>query len=232
MKDYINEVIKLTDLTQNKPINEIVYEGLRTAIIKGIIPVGERIKETEYSERMNISRTPIREALKRIEDEGLVEYIPNVGVIVKKVSKEDVEEIFKIRIALETLATKNAMEIMTEKEFEQMYQLLVKTEEANSRNEVDRVIDLFTDFNDMIYRFSRMPRLEHIVNRLRDYLKRFRDISLTSQARRKKALEEHWIIYNIMKEKNYDVLPLIISNHLDYAKSYIIQEIEKIEKEQ
>src|SRR5690606_15058377 len=105
-----------------------------------------------YSERMNISRTPIREALKRIEDEGLVEYIPNVGVIVKKVSKEDVEEIFKIRIALETLATKNAMEIMTEKEFEQMYQLLVNTEEANSRNEVDTVIDLFTDFNDMIYR--------------------------------------------------------------------------------
>ncbi|WFA08137.1 GntR family transcriptional regulator [Tissierella sp. Yu-01] len=230
MKDYINEVIKLTDLKQNKPINEIVYEGLRTAIIKGIIPVGERIKETEYSERMNISRTPIREAIKRIEDEGLVEYIPNIGVIVKKVSKEDVEEIFKIRIALETLATTSAMKIMTESEFEEMHQLLKKTEEANSRNEVKAVIDLFSEYNQMIYRFSRMPRLDHMVTRLRDYLARFRDISLTGEARRRKALDEHWIIYNIMKDKNYDVVPLIISNHLDYAKSYIMQEIEKIEK--
>ena len=230
MKDYINEVIKLTDLKQNKPINEIVYEGLRTAIIKGIIPVGERIKETEYSERMNISRTPIREAIKRIEDEGLVEYIPNIGVIVKKVSKEDVEEIFKIRIALETLATTSAMKIMTESEFEEMHQLLKKTEEANSRNEVKVVIDLFSEYNQMIYRFSRMPRLDHMVTRLRDYLARFRDISLTGEARRRKALDEHWIIYNIMKDKNYDVVPLIISNHLDYAKSYIMQEIEKIEK--
>lgn len=231
MEDYIDKVIELTDLTQNKPINEIVYEGLRTAIIKGIIPVGERIKETEYSERMNISRTPIRESLKRIEDEGLIEYIPNIGVIVKKVSKEDVEEIFKIRVALETLATKNAMEIMSEKEFEEMRLLLEKTEEAHSRNEVRTVIDLFSDYNDMIYRFSKMPRLEHIVTRLREYLARFRDISLTGEARRRKALDEHWIIYNIMKDKNYDVVPLIISNHLDYAKSYIIHEIEKIEKE-
>jgi len=80
--EYIKEVIKLADLSQNKPLNEIVFEGLRIAIIKGIIPVGERINESVYAEKMNISRTPVREALRRIQEEGLVEYVPHYGVVV------------------------------------------------------------------------------------------------------------------------------------------------------
>lgn len=230
MGDYIAQVIKATNLNQNKPISEIVYEGLRICIIKGIIPVGERIKEIEYSERMNISRTPLREALRRLELEGLIESIPHFGVVVKKVSVADCEEIFKIRVSLETLATINAMKIMTKLEFEEMRLLLEKTSNANSKREVAEVIRLFSDFNDMIYRFARMPRLEMIVTRLREYLMRFRDISLSGDERRKKALDEHWLIYNNMKDKNFEEIPKIIKEHLVYAQSYIIEEIIKTEK--
>ena len=126
MDEYIKEVIKLADLSQNKPLNEIVFEGLRIAIIKGIIPVGERINESVYAEKMNISRTPVREALRRIQEEGLVEYVPHYGVVVKKITIEDAVEIYQIRKALDILATQNAMKIMTEEQFDEMKALLEK----------------------------------------------------------------------------------------------------------
>lgn len=84
MDDYIKEMIKTTDSNQYLPLNEIVYNGLRKAIIDDKVPIGVRINEKEYADRMNISRTPVREALKRLEAEDLVEYIPRFGVIVKK----------------------------------------------------------------------------------------------------------------------------------------------------
>ncbi len=230
MEDYIKDVIKLTNLNQNKPLNEIVYEGLRTAIIRGIIPVGDRIKEIEYAERMNISRTPIRDAIKRIQDEGLLEYVPHYGVIVKRISAADAEEIFKIRVALESLAFINAMEIMTEEEFKSIYHLLELTDEANTRQDVAAVTQYFTDFNDMIYRYARMPRLETIVSAMRQYLVRFRDISMSGDDRRRKALNEHWMIYQSMKDKKSEEIPKLIEEHLMYAKKFIIEEIIKAEK--
>jgi DNA-binding GntR family transcriptional regulator len=231
MEDYISKVVKLADLTQNKPLNEIVFEGLRDAIIKGIIPVGERINETVYSERMNISRTPIREALRRIQEEGLVEYIPHYGVVVKKITVTDAEEIFQIRKALDVLATTSAMKLMSEEQFEEMRQLLTRTDEANERGDVAKVVALFSEFNDMIYRFSQMPRLDIIVNKLRQYLVRFRDISLAGAVRRRKAIDEHWMIYNNMKNGNFEQVAIITNEHLDYSKGFIISEMIKVEKE-
>lgn len=230
MDDYISKVIRLTDLSQNKPLNEIVFEGLRDAIIKGIIPVGERVNETVYSERMNISRTPIREALRRIQEEGLVEYVPHFGVVVKKITLDDAREIYQIRKALDALATINAMKIMTEAEFEEMRLLLEKTEQANEQNDIPEVSRLFSDFNAMIYSFSRMPRLDDIVKKLRQYLVRFRDISLSGAKRRQKAIDEHWMMYQNMRSGNMEQITMIINEHLDYSMNYVLKEMMRAEE--
>lgn len=231
MDEYMKEVIKLADLSQNKPLNEIVFEGLRIAIIKGIIPVGERINESVYAEKMNISRTPVREALRRIQEEGLVEYVPHYGVVVKKITIEDAVEIYQIRKALDILATQNAMKIMTEEQFDEMKALLEKTDEADARGDYKEVIELSRQFNDMIYEFCRMPRLDVIVKRLRQYVMRFRDISLTENNRRRKALDEHWLLYQNMRKKNYEQVAIITSEHLDYSEKFILKEMRRIEEE-
>lgn len=231
MDEYMKEVIKLADLSQNKPLNEIVFEGLRIAIIKGIIPVGERINESVYAEKMNISRTPVREALRRIQEEGLVEYVPHYGVVVKKITIEDAVEIYQIRKALDILATQNAMKIMTEEQFDEMKALLEKTDEADARGDYKEVIELSRQFNDMIYEFCRMPRLDVIVKKLRQYLMRFRDISLTENDRRRKALDEHWLLYQNMRQKNYEQVAIITSEHLDYSEKFIRKEMRRIEEE-
>lgn len=231
MDEYMKEVIKLADLSQNKPLNEIVFEGLRIAIIKGIIPVGERINESVYAEKMNISRTPVREALRRIQEEGLVEYVPHYGVVVKKITIEDAVEIYQIRKALDILATQNAMKIMTEEQFDEMKALLEKTDEADAGGDYKEVIELSGQFNDMIYEFCRMPRLDVIVKKLRQYLMRFRDISLTENDRRRKALDEHWLLYQNMRKKNYEQVAMITSEHLDYSEKFILKEMRRIEEE-
>lgn len=230
MDDYMKEVIKLADLSQNKPLNEIVFEGLRNAIIKGIIPVGERINESTYAEKMNISRTPVREALRRIQEEGLVEYVPHYGVVVKKITIDDAKEIYQIRKALDILATQNAMKIMTEEQFDEMEALLKKTDEANGKGDYREVIELSRQFNDMIYSFCRMPRLDVIVKKLRQYLMRFRDISLTESDRRRKALDEHWLLYKNMRDKNYEQVAILTAEHLDYSEKFILKEMRRIEE--
>lgn len=229
MEDYIGAIIAETDMSQYLPLNEIVYFGLRRAIIEGKVPVGIRINEKEYASRMNISRTPIRESLKRLEIEELVEYIPRYGVIVKKMSSQDVVEIYQIRVALDVLATTNAMNLMTDEQFDEMEALLVETDKMNAANRVEDVIPLFTKFNHMIYKNAKMPRLISISNNLQEYLKRFRDMSLKEENRCNTALAEHWKIFKAMKspEKDIQKITAIIENHLKDSQAFIISETEK-----
>jgi DNA-binding GntR family transcriptional regulator len=230
MDNYMKKLIKLVDLSQDMPLNQIVYNGLRAAIIKGVIPVGERINEKKYSLELNVSRTPIREALYRIQSEGLIEHIANYGFVIKKVTTQDADEIFKLRVALDTLASVNAMQLMTSSDFKEMKSLLDKTEEREEAGDVTSVINMFSDFNDMIYTYCNMPHLKSIIYNLKDYLARFRDISLLDDYRRKKAFDEHKLIYYCLRDKDEKELTLLISKHLGYSKKFIIEEIKKQEE--
>ena len=96
-------LIDLGAAVESKPIREVAYDTLKHAIVTGEIPAGARIVETEYADRMHISRTPLREALRKLERDGLVEYVLRRGVVVRAFTVEDVEEIYTIRNSLEML---------------------------------------------------------------------------------------------------------------------------------
>ena len=227
MPDYMEEVIQLIDLTQNKPLNQIIYEGLRTAIIKGVIPVGERINEKSYAEALNVSRTPVREALRRIQDEDIVQYIPNFGITIRQFTQDDVDEIYKIRIALDLLAGVNASNLMTKEREAQMEKLLDDTDLAQTEGRIQDVVEMSKQFNNLIYEFSEMPRLRNIQNKLIDYLVRFRDISLMADERRELAIYEHRLIFNAMKKKDIEVMEAIMTDHLLRSKDFISLTMDK-----
>lgn len=128
MKNWMDEFIANTDLSQNRPIKEVVYESLKKTLIESKIPIGERFIEKEYSDRLNISRTPVRESLKQLELEGLVKYIPRTGVVVNRITREDVIEIYKIRSSLEFLVATEAMKYIQESDADKIYKLLDETE--------------------------------------------------------------------------------------------------------
>lgn len=227
MSLIIEAVRKNLDLTQNKTLKTLVYEAFRKTIILGDIPAGSRINEKEFSDTLNISRTPIRYAMKQLVNEQLVEHVPKVGIVVKGISIQDAHEIYEIRMSLDTLATIKAMHKMTPQDFVELKELLERGEAFNRENKVDEVLQNFSDFNAFIYHKSQMLRLKSIVLDLQAYLIYFRDIAIRSSLRRDKALEEHWLIYRGMKTKNEEQIALITHEHLERSLKFILAEMER-----
>jgi DNA-binding GntR family transcriptional regulator len=221
----MDELVENTNFNQSKPITEVVYESIRRFIISGIIPVGERIIEKEYAEKLNISRTPVREALRRLEVEELVENIPKIGVVVKTISVEDVLEVYKIRHNLEVLAIISAMENISDKEIKKIEALLDLTEQKNKEGDIEEVIRLSGEFNAEIYQASKMKRLAVMINRLDEYLQRFRDISISENDRREKVLKDHRNILKAITEKDKEIISELIRRHLEDSFEIVVAEI-------
>lgn len=226
MYNWMDEFVNNTDLSQNKPIREVVYESLRSTLISGKVPIGERIVEKEYAQRLNISRTPVREALKQLELEDLVEYIPRIGVVAKQITKDDVIEIYRIRESLELLVIFESMENICLHEIEEISALLDITENLNREGKIDEVIDLFREFNSLIYKSSKMRRLPIMISNLNSYLQRFRNISILDDERREKALIEHRQILNSIISKDKALAEEIIKSHLNISLNVVLKEID------
>ncbi|WP_170075195.1 GntR family transcriptional regulator [Paraclostridium dentum] len=225
MHNWIDELVSNTDFSQNKPLRDVVYESLRTTIISGKIPVGERIIEKEYADKLKISRTPIREALKKLQSEELVEYIPKYGVVVKTVTKDDALEVYKIREALEILIINNTIDNITEDEICQIKILLDLTEAKNSEGKLDEVQNLFKEFNTSIYKASKMNRLPLMISQINDYLHHFRNISILDENRRKNAIFEHRKILEAIINRDRDLAEKFIKKHLKDSLSIVLKEI-------
>lgn len=231
MSKIIEAVRKNLDLSKNIPLKIAFYEALKKTIVMSEIPAGTRINEKELSTALNISRTPIRYALSILQEEKLVEHQPQKGIIVRGISLKDAIEIFDIRIALDTLASTKAMYLMTDDDFAEMEKILTDCEGFIEDGDVEQILQNFNDFNELIYQKSQMLRLREIVTELQTYLRYFREISIGSVKRRKRALAEHWIIYRGMRNKDVEQITLITHEHLNASLSFIKQKMERMEHE-
>lgn len=227
MSKTVEAVRKHLDLSQNKTLNVLMYEAFRKTIILGDIPAGTRINEKVFAEELNISRTPIRLAMKQLVNENLVVHVPKVGIVVKGIRIKDAYEIYDIRKSLDTLAAVKAMTHMTENDFNDLKVLIKRGEQLSQEDKIDDVLKNFADFNAFIYEKSQMPRLREIVLDLQAYLVYFRDIAIRSTERRERALQEHWLIYHGMKTNNIEQITSITHEHLDRSLKFIVLEMER-----
>ncbi|MCC3863661.1 GntR family transcriptional regulator [Terrisporobacter petrolearius] len=224
MRNWMNEFVYNTDLSQNRPIKDVVYESIKKTLIEHKVPAGERFIEKEYSDRLNISRTPVRESLKQLEKEGLVKYVPRLGVVVNRITKEDVIEIYKIRSSLELLVATESMKYITQSDVDRITKLLDETHEANLRDDINNVIELFGEFNSQLYELSKMKILPNMISNLNNYLHRFRTISIEDSIRREKAILEHRQIIKSIVERDRDLSEMIIKKHLYDSLDVVLQE--------
>jgi DNA-binding GntR family transcriptional regulator len=212
------QVPKLFDkdsFSSNKPIRDVVYEKLKKAIITGEIGSGERIIENEYAEKLNISRTPVREALRKLERDGLVEYILRKGIIVKTLSKEDIIEIYTIRKSLECLAMEYVLRNITDKDVKRIQGILVKADEAEEKHLVKEVFNASREFHTQLIKLSGMSRLKSMIDLLDEYIQRFTVINLSDDVRRNQAREEHELILKAIASRKLNDVIAIVSEHLD-----------------
>ncbi len=213
-------------IQKSKPMRELVYEELKRLIIEGEIEPGERIVETDYAEKFQISRTPIREAIRMLELEGFVESQSKGGVIVKKITMEDIEEIYRIRIALEAIIIDEAIRKAEKKDIRKLTRLMEDTEELLEEYEDEKeVFELFAQFNNILYEIAKLKRVEDMITNIKLYLSKFRRIAVENDERRRIAFEDHKAIVEAIKDRDSERALELNKIHLERSRDFIIKEL-------
>ena len=202
----------------NRPIREIAYETLKHAIITGEIPAGVRIVETEYASKLHISRTPLREALRKLERDGLVEYVIRRGVVVRAFTIEDVEEIYTIRNALEMITLPAIIENATAKDIQSMREKLKQMDRVMEENNIPQLSVLARAFHDQLTAISGLKRILRVIQGQDEYIHRFSALSIAKDTRRADAHQEHYRIVEAIEARDLQGLQSVMRKHIESSK--------------
>ncbi|UYO63477.1 GntR family transcriptional regulator [Acetobacterium wieringae] len=162
------------DISSCKPLREIVFETIRCAIITGELQPGQRLMEVQLAEQMGVSRTPVRESIRKLELEGLVKMVPRKGVYVTPMSVNDLKEMMEIRRALEGLAAELAAMNATKEEISRLYEANELFGESALHNDEEGIIKHDMQIHETIYTASKNVKLQAMINSLREQMQRFR----------------------------------------------------------
>lgn len=213
-----------------RPLRETVCEVLRDAIRRGVLEPGERLMEVQLAEELGISRTPVREAIRKLEQEGYVIMMPRRGTYVSNVSVHDVKEIFEIRSALESLSIVLATMRIEPEELEKLRALLVEIEGHIERKDIDKIVATDVKFHGLLYQVSRNERLVTIINNLKEQLARFRTLSMSYPGRLKETLEEHRAIVEAIAAGDPDAARDAAERHMEQAEETLLKAMRKKDK--
>lgn len=211
------------EITKTKSIREQVYDNLKELIINGEIESGTKIVELEYAKKFDVSRTPIREALRMLELEGLVDVSEKGGVTVKFISKEDIRQVYEIRVALENLI----LEEIIKKEkvnFKKIEKNLEKARKAMDENKsIEEIIKLFSEFNKELYDLSGLYHVSKLIMNITQFTKRFRRVCLIDKVRLSDAYKEHIEIIEALKNKDREKAISINTTHLLKSRDFVFK---------
>ena len=210
-----------------KPLREIVSDALRQAIRDGLLPPGERLMEIPLAEELGVSRTPIREAIRILEQEGLVVMIPRRGTYVADMSLKDVTEVFELRSILEELAAELAAERITNEEIEALEQHLVEIGNYMNENNLDKVVQADILFHEILYKASRNDRLVEMIHNLREQTLRFRTLSMSQTGRLAKTWDEHRQLVEAIASHNATQARKLARLHMEYSEQTLLQGMEE-----
>ena len=205
-------------MTESRPIREIAYDVLKKAIITGEIPAGERIVETEYADRLHISRTPLREALRKLERDGLVEYVMRRGVVVHAFTTEDVDQIYTIRNSLEMLTLPYIIENATAEDIASLREKLAAMDALISKDDVEGLSPLARDFHTCLTAISGKNRILRVIEGQDEYIRRFSAMAIQQENRRSSAHEEHHKLVDLVEKKDLPALEELMRHHIERSK--------------
>ncbi|MFD2372128.1 GntR family transcriptional regulator [Brevibacillus sp. GCM10020057] len=210
------------------PIRDKVYQYIKQAIVQGIYKSGERIIERELADQLNVSRTPIREALFRLESQGFVKTLPRKGVVVSQLSPEEVVEIFTILGSLESLAMKLAAQRATPEAREELRRIIDEIDAELSKPDMNQEYkSVHFDINEVICRAAKSPRLTQMLDGLSDYIRAFVYVGYELPGRQRKAMEEHRAIAMAVYNGEAELVESLTKIHLENSKRAYLEALEK-----
>lgn len=229
-----NEKLTPIKLNSYQPLRDVVFETLKNAIRTGILKPGQRLMEIHLAEQLGVSRTPVREAIRKLELEGYVIMMPRRGTYVANLSIRDINEVFEIRTALDSLASGLAAERISDDELEELQRLLVQIGKYIELNDMNKIVEVDTKFHDLLYKASRNNRLVSIISNLREQLTSFRTKSMSYPGRLSETLEEHRRIVDTIAQGNVQAAEKASQKHMEKSEQTLLKSIKeiKLDKEQ
>lgn len=205
-------------MMESRPIREIAYEVLKHAIITGEIPAGERIVETEYAERLHISRTPLREALRKLERDGLVEYVLRRGVVVRAFTIADVEEIYTIRNALEMLTLPAIVEKATAEDIARMREMLSEMDGLMESGDFENLSPVTRAFHRFLSGICGQNRILRVIEGQDEYITRFSAMAIKQEDRLQEAHAEHYQLVHYVENRDLEGFQNLMRHHIERSK--------------
>lgn len=196
------------------PLRDVVFRTLREAIIKGELKPGERLMEVQLAEKLGVSRTPVREAIRMLEQDGLAVTIPRRGAEVAHMTEKDMENVLQIREVLDELAVQLAAENMTDEQMETLEDAALEFEQAIQEENVKQLAQADVVFHDIIYGATENKRLVAIINNLREQMFRYRIEYLRDKEAYPTLMREHRAIVEGLKKRDKESVSEIMRAHI------------------
>jgi DNA-binding GntR family transcriptional regulator len=217
----------LTNLSISKrqTLREEVYETLKKAILRGQIRSGQRLIEEQLAAALGASRTPIREAIHKLEKDELVVRLPRGGFSVRQFTVEDMEEIFGIRSVLESHAAVLATKHITPERFRLLEKKIEKSRGCLTKGDVAGLVRLNTEFHDTLYKSGGSKHLYRMISSLRDYFYRYRVAILSVDGMPEMSIQDHRDMLEAMKAGNSAKVDRLVRRHILRGKDIVVQQI-------
>lgn len=194
-----------------------VFKQLRGDIIKGKYKENDELREVTIGKELGVSRTPVREALRQLELEGLVKIVPNKGAYVTGISQKDVKDIYMIRSMLEGLCARWATENITEEQLQELEEIILLSEfhmKRESSNSADQVTEMDGRFHAVLYEACNSKILSHVLADFHKYVMSARRASVVSEERARKSVREHKQILRAIRDKDADLAEQLANEHI------------------
>lgn len=210
------------------PLRDEVFNTLRQRILKGTYKPGERLMEIHLAEQLGVSRTPIREAIRMLELEGLVKMIPRKGAQVASISREDLQDVLEVRKALDTLAVKLACMRISADEIQKLKNAELEFERSLRQGDTTQIAEADVAFHDVIQLASKNKRLKSMISNLAERIYRYRFEYIKQQSDGGQTLvDEHRLIIKYIEENNVDEAIGAIELHIDNQERSISKQLEE-----
>lgn len=214
------------NMNEYLPLRDVVFNTLRQAILRGELKPGERLMEIALANRLGVSRTPVREAIRMLELEGLVIMIPRRGAQVAQITEQDLNDVLEVRLGLEELAVRFACERITDEEIKALGLAVKEFEKKMSNNDLSAQAEADVKFHEIIYGATHNQRLVQIINNIREQMYRYRIEYLKDVESRKTLVKEHYEICDALKRRDAESAVEKMCIHIRNQQEAILRSLE------
>lgn len=203
------------NMNEYLPLRDVVFNTLRQAILRGELKPGERLMEIQLANKLGVSRTPIREAIRKLELEGLVLMIPRKGAEVADISEKSLRDVLEVREALEELAVQLACDKITKEEIEDLKKAAEDFKKILKSRDITEIAEADVRFHDIIFMATDNQKLVQLLNNLREQMYRFRVEYLKNEEVHPQLIAEHEKIIEHIMERDKAKASAIVSEHIN-----------------